>query len=157
MARSRVKKAEEPKKDPMDAALSKHVDTDIAEMPLNTYEDYLKYNEAARKMNKKLRECRYPAKPCPIELHPKQKIVFMRKDQPRNPLKCLLSTAMIDFNETLIPGQTYELPLDVIDWLSRKGTPIWDYIEKPANKAGQTKRETVQVGVDPRFALRHAI
>lgn len=158
MARAKTKKVkEEVKEAPIEAVLAKHTDLDLAEMPLETYDDYVKYNAEARRLNKKFRECRYPPMQCPVELHPTQKIVFMRKDQPRNPLKVKRCTALLDYEETLIPGQTYDMPVEVVDWLAKKGTPIWDYIEKPGAKAGETKKETIQVGTDPRFALRQAM
>jgi hypothetical protein len=118
-------------------------------MPLNSLEDYKAYNAEARKLNHKLGIARYPIKPCPIELHPKEKIVFARKDQPSNPLPVYLSNDLIDFKMTLIPGKTYELPRCVIEYLSSKGTPIWKWFENPDGS-----KETRATGLDPRFSLR---
>ena len=122
---------------------------DINEMPLNTLADYIRYNEEARKVNKKLRIRRYPIKPCPIELHPKEKVVFSRNDQPANPLPVYLSNDMIDYKETLFPGKTYELPRCVIEYLAKKGTPHWRWFTKPDGS-----KETGIDSYAPRFALR---
>lgn len=121
----------------------------IDDMPLNSLADYIRYNTKARELNHKLGICRYPIKPCPVELHPKEKVVFSRKDQPSNPLPVYKSDDMIDFKMTLIPGKTYELPRYIIDYLSEKGVPIWQWVEK---KDGS--RETYIASKDPRFALR---
>jgi hypothetical protein len=122
---------------------------DINTMPLNCLEDYVKYNIEARKLNKKLRIRRYEIKPCPIELHPKEKIVFNRNDQPNNPLPVYLSNDMIDFKEMLYPGKTYELPRCVIEYLAKKGTPHWKWF----TKADGTKETGIE-SYAPRFALR---
>jgi len=121
----------------------------IEDMPLETLTDYVRYNREARAINKKLGVLRYPAKPCPIELHPKEKIVFNRKDQPTNPLPVRLSNDIIDFQQTLIPGKTYELPRCVVEYLAKKGTPNWDWVDHPDGS-----RETKKVSMNPRFALR---
>ena len=118
-------------------------------MPLNSLTDYIRYNREARRLNKELKICRYPIKPCPVELHPKETIVFNRKDQPTNPLPVFLSNDMIDFKMTLIPGKTYELPRCVISYLAKKGTPNWQWFD---NADGS--RETRVASMDPRFALR---
>jgi len=121
----------------------------IEDMPLENLTDYIRYNREARKLNKQLKICRYPIKPCPIELHPTEKIVFSRKDQPTNPLPGMLSNDMIDFKMTLIPGKTYDLPRCIVAYLAKKGTPIWKWYE---NSDGS--RETRVASMDPRFALR---
>ena len=121
----------------------------IEKMPLTSLSEYIRYNREARKLNKKLGICRYPCLPCPLELHPKETIVFNRKDQPTNPLPVMLSNDMIDFKMTLIPGKTYELPRCVIAYLSKKGTPNWQWYD---NADGS--RETRVSSMDPRFALR---
>jgi hypothetical protein len=124
-------------------------DIDLDDMPLETLGDYLRYNAKARKMNKKLKICRYPIKQCPIEKHPKERIQFMRKDQPKNPLHVYLYNEMIDFKDELIPGRVYDLPLCIVDYLASKGYPIWERI---INQDGS--EDTVKVAMDPRFALR---
>lgn len=121
----------------------------IEDMPLETLADYLNYNKRARAINKKLRILRHHIKQCPIELHPKQRVAFNRKDQPRNPLPVLLSNEMIEYKETLVPGKVYDLPLCVIDYLSQKGTAIWEWFDNPDGS-----RETRKSSMDPRFALR---
>ena len=121
----------------------------IEDMPLNNITDYIRYNRAARAANKKLKICRYPAKPCPIELHPKETIVFNRKDQPSNTLPVYLSNDIIDFKMTLVPGKTYELPRCIIEYLAKKGIPQWRWFENPDGS-----RETRKASMDPRFALR---
>jgi hypothetical protein len=121
----------------------------IEDMPLNSLADYMAYNARAREMNKKLKIRRYAIKPCPIELHPKERIIFARKDQPLNPLPVYLSDDMIDFKETLVPGKTYDLPVYVLDYLASKGTPIWKWFENPDGS-----KETRIAAYDPRFSLR---
>lgn len=136
-------------KDKMDEILAKTPKDELAEMPLNCLEDYLAYNKKARALNKKLGMCRYPIKQCPIELHPKQKIIFNRNDQPTNPQLVYLYNEMIDFKETLIPGKEYELPKCVVEYLAEKGVPVWKWFE---NADGS--RETRRSHKNPRFALR---
>jgi len=126
----------------------------IENMPLNSLSDYVRYNREARKLNHKLKICRYPAKPCPIELHPKETIVFNRKDQPSNPLPVYLSNDIIHFDRTkpkdqLVPGKTYELPRCVVAYLAGKGRPDWKWFDNPDGS-----RETRKASMDPRFALR---
>lgn len=124
-------------------------DIPIEEMPLENIRDYRLYNEAARKANKKLRLCRYPIKPCPVELHPKQRIKFMRKDQPTNPLPVFISNDLIHFDQTLFPGKVYDLPECIVHYLSEKGNPIWAWVDLPDGS-----KETRVVNKDPRFALQ---
>ena len=122
---------------------------DIKDMPLETLTDYVRYNREARKLNHKLGVCRYPIKQCPVELHPKEKVVFSRNDQPTNPLKVFKSDDMIHFDETLIPGKEYELPVYIVNYLSKKGVPVWKWYEKPDGS-----KETGISHKDPRFGLR---
>lgn len=121
----------------------------IEDMPLNTLRDYRLYNEEARKLNKKLKICRYPIKPCPVELHPKQRVVFGRNDQPSNPLKVFVSNDKIHFDQTLIPGKTYDLPEYIVHYLGEKGNPVWKWYDKPDGS-----KETGISHKEPRFALR---
>ena len=121
----------------------------MEEMPLETLRDYRLYNERARKINKKHRKLLYPLKQCPEELHPHQRIVFNRNDQPTNPLPVYISNHLIEFKKTLIPGEVYDLPECVIHHLSTRGYPVWDWVE---GKNGA--RETKVVSTTPRFALR---
>lgn len=120
----------------------------IEEMPLNSMRDYRLYNEEARKLNKKLRVCRYPIKQCPVDLHPKQRVIFRRNDQPTNPLPVFLSDEKIHFEETLIPGKTYDLPEYIVNYLAEKGDPVWDWVNLPNGE-----RETRVITKKPRFSL----
>jgi len=120
----------------------------IEEMPLTNIREYRLYNEEARKLNKKLRLCRYPIKPCPVELHPKQRIIFRSNDQPHNPQKVFLSNEVIHFNETLIPGKAYDLPECIVHHLSTRENPEWGWFE---NNDGS--RETRIKSKRPRFSL----
>lgn len=127
---------------------------DIEDMPLNSLGDYMRYNKRARELNKKLKILRYPIKQCPVELHPMERVVFTRNDQPNNPLPVFLSNDMIHFDRTarkdqLVPGQTYDLPRCIVTHLAEKGTPIWKWFDNPDGS-----RETRKSGVTPRFALR---
>lgn len=120
----------------------------IEEMPLNSIRDYRLYNEEAARINKRLKVCRYPYKQCPVELHPTQRIVFRRNDQPTNPLTVFLSNNLIHFEKTLIPGKTYDLPVCVVNHLAEKGDPVWNWVDLPNGE-----RETRVVTKKPRFAL----
>lgn len=122
----------------------------IEDMPLETFSDYRRYNEEARKINKRLKILRYPIKQCPVELHPKQKIVFTRLDQPENILPVYLSNHLIHFDMKLYPGKEYELPECVIHYLSTKGLPVWKWVD---NADGS--KETRISHTKPRFSLRN--
>jgi len=146
-----MKKAEkQPVSSSMDSVLaSVPAPLAIDEMPLNSLEDYQAYNVEARKLNKKLKICRYPLKQCPIELHPKQRVVFGRVDQPSNFAPVYLSNSDIEFRQKLYPGKQYDLPLCVIDFLAEKGTPVWKWFDNPDGS-----KETRISHKEPRFALR---
>lgn len=131
------------------AGISDTAPPEINEMPLNSLGDYMRYNVEARKLNKKLRICRYPIKQCPIELHPMERIVFNRHDQPNNPLPVYLSNDMIEYKIKLVPGKTYDIPRCVVSYLASKGTPIWKWFENPDGS-----KETRVASMDPRFSLR---
>ena len=153
MARPR-KTDEQQAKEVIASMVTQEEPIDINEMPLNSLGDYVRYNEKARALNKKLRINRYPIKPCPIELHPMERVVFGRNDQPTNPLPVYISDHMIHFDRTkpadqLRPGQTYDLPRYVVDYLARKGTPVWGWFDNPDGS-----RETRKVSMTPRFSLR---
>lgn len=124
-------------------------EVDIEDMPLNTLRDYRLYNERARILNKKLKILRYPIKQCPVDLHPKQRIVFGRNDQPSNPLPVFVSNHLIHFDETLIPGKTYDLPECIINHLAEKGTPVWKWFDNPDGS-----KETRISHKEPRFQIR---
>ena len=120
----------------------------IEDMPLNSIRDYRLYNEEAGRINKRLKLCRYPYKQCPIDLHPKQRIVFRRNDQPSNSLTVFLSNNLIHYDETLIPGRTYDLPECIVSYLAAKGNPVWDWVVLPDGS-----KETRIVNKEPRFSL----
>lgn len=120
----------------------------IDEMPLNNIRDYRLYNEEATRLNKKLKICRYPIKPCPIDLHPKVRVIFRSNDQPNNPQKVHLSNALIHFDETLIPGKAYDLPECIVHHLSTRENPEWGWFD---NADGS--RETRVKSKKPRFSL----
>jgi hypothetical protein len=122
---------------------------EIDKMPLNCLEDYMAYNKEARKLNKKLKICRYPIKPCPVELHPQERIVFGRNDQPNNPLPVYKSDDIIDFKMKLYPGKTYDLPVYIVNYLMKKGTPEWKWADNPDGS-----RETRISHYKPRFSIR---
>lgn len=153
MARTR-KADEQQAKEVLASMVAKPEEVEIEDMPLNTLGDYMRYNRRAREINKKLKVLRYPIKQCPVELHPHERVVFTRNDQPSNPLPVFLSNDMIHFDRTkrkdqLMPGQTYDLPRCVIQHLSEKGTPLWKWYDNPDGS-----KETRKAGMTPRFALR---
>ena len=120
----------------------------IEDMPLNSIRDYRLYNEEARRLNKKLKVLRYPIKQCPVELHPHQRIVFRRNDQPNNPLPVFVSNHMIHFEKELIPGHSYDLPECIVHYLADKGNPVWKRVK---NRDGS--EETVMSHKEPRFSI----
>lgn len=137
------------KKDKLDSVLDEVVSDPILAMPLTTFREYQEYNTAARKANKKYKYCRYEIKPCPEELHPKQRVIFNRNDQPSNPLPVYLRNHLIEYKNTLIPGKEYDLPHCVINHLSEKGVPVWKWFDNPDGS-----RETRIESYKPRFSLR---
>lgn len=153
MARPRRVEEQEAEKVVADM-VTKPAPVDIEQMPLNTLADYMRYNRKARELNQKLKVLRYPIKQCPVELHPHERVVFTRNDQPSNPLPVYLSNEMIHYDRTklkdqLRPGQTYDLPRCIIQHLSEKATPIWKWYDNPDGS-----KETRKAGATPRFALR---
>lgn len=121
----------------------------IEEMPLETLRDYRLYNEEARKLNKKLRMCRYPIKQCPVELHPKQRVKFGCANGDMQPVKVFLSNHLIHFDEKLVPGRIYDLPECIIHHLSEKGTADWEWITLK-DGSRETRQKTEK---KPRFSL----
>lgn len=149
MARPRKDTTQPDMMDDVIASTMNEEQMDINKMPLNSLGDYMRYNHAARALNKKLKILRYPVKQCPVEMHPKERIIFGRKDQPLNPLPVYLSNEMIEFKIKLIPGKQYDLPRCVVEYLASKGTPLWKWFENPDGS-----RETRVAAMEPRFALR---
>jgi len=132
----------------------KKEEVSIEDMPLNTLADYVRYNRKARELNRKLKTRRYPIKQCPIELHPMERVIFTRNDQPTNPLPVYLSNELIHYDRTkpkdqLVPGKEYDLPRCIIEHLSKRGTSVWKWFD---NTDGS--RETRKAGMVPRFSLR---
>jgi len=122
--------------------------TEIEDMPLNTIRDYRLYNEAVLKENKRLKLRKYEVKPCPIDLHPKQRVIFRSNDQPNNPQKVFLSNSLIHYDETLIPGKVYDLPECIVHHLSTRENPQWGWFENAdGSKETRVKSKT------PRFSL----
>ena len=142
-------------KEPMEVMLSLHVDVEISNMPLDSLADYIAYNARARAFNKKVRKVVFPIKQCPLELHPTQRVIFNRIDQPKNPLNgFMLSNDLIHFAQTLVPGKTYDLPLMVIEHLESRGTPVWEWYDLPPKHGEKGEKETRISHYEPRFALR---
>ena len=106
-------------------------EVDIEDMPLTCLREYRLYNERARAANKRLKICRYPIKPCPVELHPHQRVLFNRNDQPENALPVHLSNHLIHFEKKLFPGKIYDLPECIVAYLSDKGDPVWKWFDLP--------------------------
>lgn len=120
----------------------------IEDMPLNSVRDYRLYNEEARKLNKKLKMVRYPIKQCPVELHPKQRVKIDTNNGSRHPIPVFLSNHLIHFDEKLTPGKVYDLPECIVDYLSKKGNPIWGWVNLPDGS-----KETRQIDSTPRFTI----
>lgn len=126
----------------------------MEDLPLTNLGEYSRYNRRAREMNKKLKVLRYPIKQCPIELHPHERVVFARNDQPNNPLPVYLSNDMIHFDRTSIkdqlrPGKEYDLPRCIVQHLADKCVPIWKWYDNPDGS-----KETRKSSSTPRFSLR---
>jgi len=153
MARPR-KVEEQEAKDVVASMVAKPESVEIENMPLTNLGEYMRYNRRARELNKKLKILRYPIKQCPVELHPHERVMFGRNDQPTNPLPVFLSNEMIHFDRTkpaeqLRPGKIYDLPRCVIQHLSERGTPVWKWYDN-ADGSKETRKESVT----PRFSLR---
>jgi hypothetical protein len=121
----------------------------IENMPLETLRDYRLYNDEARRLNKKLKECRYPIKQCPVELHPTQRVAVCDNAQPNNPVVAYLSNDLIHYDKKLTPNKEYDLPQCIVNYLAEKFSPKWGYV----NLADGT-RETRMVNKIPRFSIR---
>ena len=147
-----MSKTKEALAQPIDEPIKKAIKeekVDINDMPLATLADYMRYNTEARKLNKKLKLNRYPIKPCPIELHPKEKVIVTSNEQPNNSVKVCLSNDMIDFKIELMPGKEYSLPRCVVDYIAEKGTPRY------ATKGNPDGTVTTYIThVEPRFSIR---
>lgn len=120
----------------------------IEDMPLNSLRDYRLYNERARAMNKKLRKNAYPIKQCPVDLHPKKRIHFTRNDGSTMPVPVYKSDHIIHYDEKWYPGQVYDVPEYICDYMHKKGYPIWGWVD--LRDGG---RETRKVNKTPRFSI----
>jgi len=149
-----MQKIRKPKKPLMPGEMDKIIaavppPTEIEKMPLTTYEEYKEYNAVARRENKRLGMLRYPCKQCPVELHPHERVIIERKDQPTNPFPAFLSNHLIHFDKTLVPGKEYDLPRVVINYLVSLGRPNWKIVEKPDGSV-----DTYIDGYESRFSIR---
>jgi len=133
----------------MDSAIAEAEKPKIEDMPLETMRHYRLYNEEARMLNKKAKKCLHPLKQCPVDLHPTERIVFSRNDQPSNPLAVYVSNDKIHFEKTLVPGKTYDLPKYIVSYLAEKGKAVWGWVEKPDGSS-----ETKIVNKERRFSLK---
>jgi len=149
MARPKVREDEQAKDLVKDMVVKTTHEMDITDMPFETMGDYMRYNERATSLNKKLRLARYPIKPCPIELHPHDRVTISRNDNNTGKIPALLSNDRIHFDKKLEPGKMYELPRCVIDHLAEKGTPVWKWFDK-----GEGEKETRISHYEPRFSIR---
>lgn len=129
---------------------------ELEDMPLESIRDYRLYNEEIRRLNKeakmkdrKLKEAPYQIKPCPVELHPTQRVAVQDNAQPNNPVKIYLSNELIHFDQTLQSGKEYDLPHCVVNHLCELHTPKWGYVNLPDGT-----RETRLVSKTPRFSVR---
>lgn len=147
--KSRTKREKSASIAVMDEAIETVVKDPVSSMPLTSYREYMNYNKAAREANHRYGFCKYEVKPCPEELHPKQRVVFSRNDQPSNPLPVYVRNHQIDFKKTLVPGKTYDLPNCICEYLSKKGVPVWKWFDNPDGS-----RETRKANMEPRFSLR---
>lgn len=124
-------------------------EVDINKMPLNSLGDHMRYNKKARELNHVLRICKYPIKPCPVELHPKDWVVVNHTNQSMNDIPILLSNDMIDFKMKIKPGQKVQLPRCVIEHIANKGKPKFKWFDNPDGS-----KETRVAYQEPRFAVR---
>lgn len=146
---ARPRKNIESKED-MEALLEKEEQKKlpIEDMPLETLRDYRLYNEEARKLNKKLRVCRYPIKQCPVDLHPTQRVKFGNNDKSTHDVLIHVSNHLIHFSKKLTPGQIYDLPQCIVSYLSEKGYPVWGWVN-----LRDGSKETRVLTKQPRFSL----
>lgn len=147
-----MSKAKKEDSNVMDQALKEapvKVQESFEKKPLKTLQDYIRYNREARKRNHQLRICRYPIKQCPVELHPTDRVVITRNDQSSNPIPAYLSNEYIHFDKKLTPGNTYDLPRIVVDYLSKKATPEYAWFTK-----ADGSKETRISHTNPRFSIR---
>jgi hypothetical protein len=129
---------ETPKKKPEEAF-------DFDTFEIRTLEDFAIYNKHARKAKR-------PVKVPDESFHKKIKIKFQRFDQPENVLKARVRNKDIDWKGQLMPGNIYELPVPVVNFLNNLATPIFGEVD--VNDGGTTKKETRQIGERSRFSCQ---
>jgi hypothetical protein len=88
---------------------------------------------------------------------PMKRVKFMRNDQPENPMNVCLKKVvfnvekdckeMIDYEKTLIPGQAYELPEPVMEFLNTRTVPTYGERADPENPR---QTVTMQIGEQQR-------
>lgn len=131
----------------LEEIMEKNVDMDA--MPLNTVEDYKKYNDAARKLNREAGKIVYKVKIPPTKLHKHYKVRFQRFDQQENVLKTMRRSAEIEWKGQLKSGQIYTLPLPIINFLNNLAEPIFSEVTLPDGL-----KETQQTGERSRFSCQ---
>lgn len=116
---------------------------DISKMPLETFADYKAYNDKARHLG-------MPVKVPPTYLHKHVKCKVTRLDgQDRNAIRIRKRNHLIDFDETIMPGEDVELPETIVDFLHDLVYPQY----KEVTHSDGTS-ETVFSHNLPRFAVQ---
>jgi len=74
---------------------------------------------------------------------PMRRVKFMRNDQPQNPMNSRLTKVvvnkeknideLVDWRGTLVPGQVYELPEPVVDFINSRSEPTYGERPDPEN------------------------
>lgn len=132
-----------PRKNLSPAYIIKNDDLEeLEKLPLNTFEDYAAYNKKARSLG-------IPVKVPPLELHKYVKCKITRLDnQGGNVLRIRKRDALIDFDATIQPGVTVELPERIIDFIESLVYPQYKQVTYPDGTS-----ETVFSHNNPRFAV----
>jgi hypothetical protein len=118
---------------------------DLSTLPLNTVEDYRKYNEEARKQKK-------PIKFCPNEFYPMEKIKFRRVDNQKGSstkIRFRSGKYLIDFHAEIEDGAVVSLPRPVVEYLNTRQVDKYKQIKRPDGSS-----ETVYSHSDPRFSCQ---
>jgi hypothetical protein len=123
--------------------ITKAVGEDLADLPLNTFNDYEEYNKKARQLG-------LPCKTPHIELHKHVRCKVTRLDgQDRNAIRIRKRSHLIDFDKTVMPSVEIELPECIVDFLH---TLVYPQYKEVVNKDGSS--ETVFSHNLPRFAVQ---
>lgn len=116
---------------------------DLEKMTLETFDDYKKYNEKARRLS-------VPCKVPPLYLHKHFKCKVTRLDgQERNAIRVRKRNHLIDFDDTILPGTEVEIPEAIIDFLHSLVYPQYKEVTHPDGTS-----ETVFSHNMPRFAVQ---